>query len=169
MDSPRRHGDTERDLITRATPISKLAGLLRTSPNLVHPHDSIYSLALASAASPMNRVVCVVDFQGTLLGLVPLAAIIENVFFEVGQASREVFAGEQDSTGAPGAPGETARDLMEAPLWVRPQDTVKDVVDRVLEAHLDGLPIVDGAMRVIGYVDAVELLGLWLGHSTARA
>lgn len=65
--------------------------------------------------------------------------------------------------------GETAEQLMEAPVWVRPADTVKDAVDKMLAAHLDGLPIVDGDMRVVGYVDLMELLRLWLGDTRLAA
>lgn len=163
-DSEREDVD-HQEIVTKATPISQVAGVLRTKPHLIHPGDSIYTLALKVAWGACARLICVVDAEDRLVGIVPLRVALENVFYEV--EGEERTASQPEAGDFPQAPrplgAEVARELMEAPIWIRPGDTVKDAVDKMLATHLDGLPIVDDEMRVVGYVDAVELLRLWIG------
>lgn len=206
-------------VITKTTPISRVAEALRTEPDLVRPADSLYTVALKMAWKPIGRVLCVVGPERRLLGLITLRVIAENVFYGAGNrtagigatrtarestrsvkrrghvtsplpqgrkdsedpvedrhqvaGAREPAADDKGSLEYPEAReiarGETAEQLMEVPVWVRPADTVKDAVDKMLAAHLDGLPIVDGDMRVVGYIDLMELLRLWLGATGLAA
>ncbi len=54
----------------------------------------------------------------------------------------------------------TARDAMQPPLFVQPEDSAKDAF-RLLHQHgLEGLPVVDEQHRIIGYLSMMELLAL---------
>lgn len=162
-----RWTNVERTIITRSTPIARIVDLLTTGPAVMNAADSIYSLALRMAIIPCPRVICVLDSQKRLQGLVPLRAVLESVFAEADEqgASGAMLERATAAEAASAASFETAAGLMQAPVWVQPGDTVKDAVDRMVAARLDGLPIVDGDLRVVGYLDAVELLGTWLGKT----
>jgi CBS domain-containing protein len=51
---------------------------------------------------------------------------------------------------------------MEEPKFVHMDDTVRDAFTRMHEEQLEGLPIVDEGMKVVGYLDRFQLLRLWL-------
>jgi CBS-domain-containing membrane protein len=50
---------------------------------------------------------------------------------------------------------------------VRADETVRDAFGRMHESRLNGLPIVDAEARVVGYVDQLELLIVWV-RATGR-
>jgi CBS domain-containing protein len=51
---------------------------------------------------------------------------------------------------------------MEPPVYVALDDSVKDAFGRMHEHKLEGLPIVDEAMRPVGYLDRFQLLEVWI-------
>ncbi len=58
--------------------------------------------------------------------------------------------------------GRTAEDIMQPPLAVRPHESLEDAFGQLLKANLDGLPIVDDAGRVIGYLNLFEFICAWI-------
>jgi CBS-domain-containing membrane protein len=54
---------------------------------------------------------------------------------------------------------------MAEPASVRLDDTVRDAFRRMHAAKLNGLPITDAENRVVGYVDQLELLLVWVRAS----
>jgi len=54
----------------------------------------------------------------------------------------------------------TARDAMRPPVWVKPEETVKEAFKRMHENKLPGLPVVNERYQVIGYINLLELLSL---------
>ena len=50
-------------------------------------------------------------------------------------------------------------DLMQLDLtYVRPDDTVKDVVHALATAHVSGLPVVDTAGRIVGVISSTDII-----------
>ncbi len=56
----------------------------------------------------------------------------------------------------------TAADIMLAPVSVNREQTVRDAFETMHKARLNGLPIVDAAGRITGYLDQLELLLVWV-------
>ena len=55
------------------------------------------------------------------------------------------------------------RDVMRTSVIVLPQNaTLKDVLDRFLKHHLDSLPIIDAAQRVVGFITIDDLIDIFL-------
>jgi CBS-domain-containing membrane protein len=52
---------------------------------------------------------------------------------------------------------------------VHPDETVRTAFERMHVSHLNGLPITDRDERVIGYVDQLELLIVWVRASGRAA
>ena len=62
----------------------------------------------------------------------------------------------------------TAGELMEEAAYVTMDDTVREAFSRMHERKLSGLPIVDEGMKVLGYLDLLQLLRLWLSRHGRR-
>ena len=56
----------------------------------------------------------------------------------------------------------TAAEMMSPPVYVHEHETIVDAFRKMREANLRGLPIVDAEMIVIGYLDLLELVLVWL-------
>jgi CBS domain-containing protein len=55
------------------------------------------------------------------------------------------------------------KDVMRTSVIVLPQNaTLKDVLDKFLQHHLDCLPIIDAAQRVAGYITIDDLVDIFL-------
>ncbi|MDQ3149084.1 MAG: CBS domain-containing protein, partial [Chloroflexota bacterium] len=61
----------------------------------------------------------------------------------------------------------TAGDIMQEPVSVHPDETVRAAFERMHVSHLNGLPITDRNETVVGYVDQLELLIVWV-RATGR-
>ncbi len=55
------------------------------------------------------------------------------------------------------------KDVMRTNVVVLPQNaTLKDVLDKFLRHHLDSLPIIDAAQRVVGFITIDDLVDIFL-------
>jgi CBS domain-containing protein len=61
----------------------------------------------------------------------------------------------------------TARDIMLEPVSIQADETVRTAFERMHHSRLNGLPVVDADNRVVGYLDQLELLLVWV-RSTGR-
>ena len=57
---------------------------------------------------------------------------------------------------------QTASELMEEPLSVMGSTTLREAFALMREHHIESIPIVDQERRIVGQLDLVELLLLWL-------
>ena len=153
--------------ITQATPIAEADRFLRMEPVIVHADDSLRSVAEQAVANTGCRVISVVDDAGRLVGAVPVRVLVNDIFLKI---VPEEFLGEiLDLEGAlkyaEHLGVRTARDIMLPPISVRRDETVRDAFERMHHAKLNGLPITDREGRVVGYVDQLELLLVWVRAS----
>ena len=113
---------------------------------------------------PGVHTVAVVDSEGRLLGIIPMRILLDDLFLRL--APEEFLVGMRDMAGVEEfgrvSRAERAGELMEKPVYVRMDDTVREAFARMHEQRLEGLPIVDESMVVVGYLDRFQLLRLWL-------
>lgn len=145
--------------LARRTPIREVERLVDLEPNAVHVGDEIVDVARRAFARPQTRILCVLDEEDRLAGLLPVLRVVEEI---VARVAPEELLAEITTLEAAGRFGReigarTAGDLMLPPRSLRPDDTVADAFAAMQELHLSGLPIVDEERRVIGYVDVLEL------------
>lgn len=164
-------GPPEADIITKMTRISEARDLAGDVP-CVAPLD----MDLKEVARRMWRrrgvsTVAVVDVEGRLAGIIPLRLLLDELFFRV---LPEEFISECLETGRMEELGrmvraERAGELMEPPVYVTLDDTVRDAFIRMHEHKLEGLPIVDQEMRPVGYLDRFQLLEVWIRQHPSEA
>lgn len=156
--------------VTQATPIREVDELLRdTDPILVGPNDSLHRMAELAVTRPNCRVLSVIDEDGRLIGLVPVRLLVNDIFLKI---VPEEFLGiitdiEDVMEYAHHVGARTAADIMLAPVSIHRDQTVRDAFEVMHKARLNGLPVLDDERRVIGYVDQLELLLVWV-QATGR-
>ncbi|HET9498087.1 MAG TPA: CBS domain-containing protein [Candidatus Limnocylindria bacterium] len=160
---------TSRESITSQTLVSEADALLTTGPVLVAQTDSLETIATKAVEKPNCRVISVVDDEGHLVGLVPVRMLVNDIFLKI---VPEEFLGEISDLGAAleyaqHIAARTAADIMIPAVSLRATETVRTAFERMHHSHLNGLPIVDDANRVVGYLDQFELLMVWI-QSTGR-
>jgi CBS domain-containing protein len=158
---------TTPESITQATRIGDADRVLRMEPVVVHAGDTLHRLAELAVERPGCRVLSVVDDEGRLIGLVPVRVLVNDIFLKI---VPEEFLGEivdyqaalkyASHVGA-----RTAADIVLPPVSVTRDDTVRDAFERMHASRLNGVPIVDAERRVVGYIDQLELLLVWVRAS----
>jgi CBS domain-containing protein len=155
--------------ITQATPIAEADTVLRMEPVIVRAGASLHEVAEAAVGNTGCRVIAVVDDEERLIGLIPIRVLVNDIFLKI---VPEEFLGEiLDYEGAlkyaEHLGARTAGDILQPPKSVRRDETVRDAFERMHAAKLNGLPITDESNRVVGYVDQLELLLVWV-HASGR-
>jgi CBS domain-containing protein len=165
-----RHEQTPES-ITQQTPIAEADLMLLMQPVVVQATASLRDTAELAVENTGCRVIAVVDEERRLVGVLPVRALVNDVFLKI---VPEEFLGEiTDLEGAlkyaAHVGARTAGDVMDAPVSVHPDETVRTAFERMHVSHLNGLPITDRDERVIGYVDQLELLIVWVRASGRAA
>lgn len=147
--------------------IARAAGL---EPVTVPSDAPLDEVARALAAHPGVRVACVVTEEGRLIGLLDLHTITEDLLFYIlpEELFREITDLERVAEFAQKTRIRTAADGMQRPVWVKETDTLKQALMLMHEHRLSGLPVVDEAYRVVGYVDLLGLLTHCLAQRDAE-
>jgi len=148
------------------TTVAEADRLMAVGPILARPEEALLAIARRVVDQPQCRIVCVADTGGTLLGLLPVADLAFAAFVHV---MPEVFLKHANDLThstqfATLSHGRTAGEVMRPALALRPGDSLEDAFGRLLEADLEGLPIVDDAGRVTGYLNLPEFLCAWLAN-----
>lgn len=157
------------EAVTQGTRIEAADGLLSIGPVVVGADASLREIAEKAVENTGCRVIAVVDGDGRLAGVIPVRVLVNDIFLKI---VPELFLGEIIDVDAAlqyaahvGA--RTARDIQLPAVSVRRDETLRDAFATMHEAKLNGLPIVDDDGRVVGYVDQLEMLLVWV-RSTGR-
>jgi CBS domain-containing protein len=114
--------------------------------------------------TPGVDTVAVVDEAGRLTGVIPMRLLLDDLFLHVAPeeflADLRVMEGVEEFGKLSRA--HSARDLMQSAVYVTMDDSVREAFSRMHERRLEGLPVVDKDMRVVGYLDRLQLIRLWL-------
>jgi CBS domain-containing protein len=160
---------TTRESITSQTLVADADRLLTAEPVVISRSDNLESIARRAVENPNCRVISVVDEIGRLVGLVPVRMLVNDIFLKI---VPEEFLGEIVDLDAAyqyarHIAARTAADIMIDPVSVRPTETVRTAFELMHHNRMNGLPIVDDEAKVVGYLDMLELLLVWI-RSTGR-
>lgn len=152
------------DQTTRAPTVREAAELFTTEPTIVSAEESILAIPEKVAARPACRTLAVVNQEGTLVGVLPVTLLMDDIFLQVmpEEYLRDNLDAEKMVELARESEARTARDLMQPPAFVKMEQSVRDAFVAMHRHRLTGLPIVDDSLRVIGYLDMFQLLLVWL-------
>jgi CBS domain-containing protein len=153
--------------ITQSTRIDEADRLLSIGPVIAGLDESLREIAEKAVQNPGCRVIAVVDAAQRLTGVIPIRVLVNDIFLKI---VPEEFLGEiSDIEGAlkyaAHIGARTAADIQLAAVSVRRDETLRDAFRRMHEAKLNGLPIVDDKASVVGYIDQLEMLLVWVRAS----
>ena len=158
-------------VVQRDTPVENVVEVLNLEPTIVRLDTPLDEVAQAMFAHPRVHVVCVVNDDGRLVGVLDLRALADDLFFHIMPEAflREVTDLEHAMQFAEMSGMRTAGDAMKEPVWVKRGETVKDAFKRMHEHHLEGLPLVDDRYHVVGYINLLELMAVCLEPAADNA
>ena len=120
---------------------------------------------------PRVHVASVVTKDGRLVGVLNLRTVGNSLFFRIlpEEFISDVTDLEKVMDFASRTRRRTAEDAMKPPVWVKRGETAKDAFIRMHDNDLPGLPLVDERYHVIGYINMLELVGLFLDDNKESA
>ena len=151
-------------VLRRDTLVDEVVTLFSLEPIAVPPAATLDEVARAFLAQPNVPVVCVEGEDGRLVGLLDLETVAEDLFFYVlpEEFLSEVVDLEQALAFAEHSRMRTAADHMKPPVWVKLGETVKEAFRRMHDNHLLGLPVVNETYCVVGFINLLELLSIFI-------
>jgi CBS domain-containing protein len=159
-----RPSEEEADTITRETSVAEAMDRVGIPACVVNEDNDLLVAAESMASCRGNQTVAVVDQQGRLVGMIPTRLLLAELYLHV--APEEFLMGmrafENIEEFGKISRAQTAGELMQPPIYVSPEDSAREAFVKMHESDLDGLPVVDKEMRIIGYLDRLQLVRLWL-------
>ena len=150
--------------LSRETRVREAMQAVPARPCTVFQDAPLEEVAEVLGREPGLHTVAVVDRQGQLKGIISMRILLDDIFLRL--APEEFLADMREMVGVEEfgriSRAATAGDLMEGPVFIRMEDTVREAFARLHEHRLEGLPIVNEAMKVVGYLDRFQLLRLAL-------
>jgi CBS-domain-containing membrane protein len=159
-----RPSEEEADTITRETSVGEALGLVGISACIVKEEDDLLQVTESMAANLGTHTAAVVDEQGCLVGIIPMHLLLAELYLHV--APEEFLVGmrafENIEEFGKISRAQTAKELMQSPVYLTRKDSARDAFIRMHENKLDSLPVVDEEMRVIACLSRLQLVRLWL-------
>ncbi|MBE0415487.1 MAG: CBS domain-containing protein [Dehalococcoidia bacterium] len=123
----------------------------------VNEADQIYDAVAKIAANRETTLVCVVDEQDRLKGIITPKRVLKMVAVREFEAMRHsLFLGPGLSYALTTA--KYAKDIMNAPVSVRPEDSVEVAVGLMLDRDIYEVPVVDDKGRVMGAISYIDII-----------
>lgn len=156
--------------IAKRASIAEVDLRLDIGANIVHVDDDLLEVARRAIAQPETRLLAVVDADERLVGVLPVLRVVEEVVARVApeQLMAEVTDFESAARFGREIGARICRDLMSPPVFLTPTSTVADAFRAMHDHRYSGLPVVDDGMRVIGYIDLLELALRYLEEMRGR-
>jgi CBS domain-containing protein len=149
--------------IDTETPVSEIAKILDLNPCRVHRTDTVEDVVRVMLANPSVKVVSVVNDENHLVGLIETTTLSESLFFSIfPEAYLSDFRDVDEVFDFVKQPHNVhvAADIMQEPVFVRLDDTLKNAFKVMHKRKLTGVPVVDSQNRVTGYINLLELLAV---------
>ncbi|RME46903.1 MAG: CBS domain-containing protein [Chloroflexi bacterium] len=155
---------SETDKLVREMTVKQAAEEMQGSEVIVHSDATLAEIARAMLEKPATQVAAVVSREDHLIGIIPLQALADRVFFRVIPELfyREVSDQEEAIAFGQLATDRIAADFMMLPVSVHADDPIREAFRLMHEHKLGGLPVIDDENHVIGFVSLLELIELVL-------
>ena len=166
LEDEARWFELDKEVFTRIdpeTPVSKIVRILDLSPCQVYRTDTIEEVVRVMLANPSVKVASVVNEDHHLVGLIETSTLSESLFFSIfPETYLSDFRDVDEVLDFVKRPHNVhiAADIMQAPVYIRLDDTLKKAFKVMHKHQLAGAPVVDSQNRVTGYINLLELLAV---------
>ena len=143
--------------------VSKLIQSSKLKAPVVHLDTPIREVLAMTLESPLCDLVCVVNSEERLVGVirddllseVMLVPTMPDSFIQDAEKYEQVLKFAQINIDRP------AVELMNDPVFVNSSSTIEEAFIKMNQLKLPGLPVVNKHYRVIGYVTMLQILSLY--------
>lgn len=122
----------------------------------VQEEEQIYRVVEKVVEDRETMLACVVDRRGKLVGTIRPRELLRAVEVHEFGAVRYPFFEAREALHL--LTSRYARDIMGAPISVRPDDEVEKAIGLMLEGGFYEVPVVDGQGRVLGEINYFSIL-----------
>jgi len=137
--------------------VKQIRKLLKTEPTLVHKDDDIESSVFSLTDDPMVRSLFVVDENKKLIGIIALRDIVSFAFKDYIDTDKIGYEMVKNALA------KKAEDLISIyDVYVKEEDSFTQCFNLMFNNNLESIPVVDDNKSVIGVVNMLELLTIWL-------
>lgn len=154
------------DRITAETTLKEADEIARVEASVVTLNATLPEMVQKVIENPRIRTLCVVDQEQKLVGIIPSRTLDDDVFRRiVPEKFIQRHYGAKKLLKHIAGPELTAESIMNRPQFVKQNSTLAETLRIMYENDLEGIPIVDEELQVVGYVDMHEILAVWLEAS----
>lgn len=154
----------EADAFTKQTIVGEAMNIVREDLCIVEATAGLLEITEGMVKGHGEQTTAVVQVEGRLAGIIPMRLLLDELFVHI--APEEFLASLSEPEGVEEfgkiSRASTAGELMQAPVCVNVRDTLKSAFVKMHKHGLDGLPVVDDEMHVVGYISLYELMRVWL-------
>jgi len=137
--------------------VKQIRKLLKTEPTLVHKDDDIESSVFSLTDDPMVRSLFVVDENKKLIGIIASRDIVSFAFKDYIDTDKIGYEMVKNALA------KKAEDLISIyDVYVKEEDSFTQCFNLMFNNNLESIPVVDDNKSVIGVVNMLELLTIWL-------
>jgi CBS domain-containing protein len=150
----------EKNTLNRTSQVADVLNILRISPAIVPTGATLAEVMDQLVSHPNVQVVCVVNEQERLVGLIDMINISNALLLAV---FPEEFLGDLKGLETVLDPADrpafrTAGEIMAEPACLQQKDSLQAALHNLHQRKLPGLPVVDDQSHIVGYVNLLELL-----------
>lgn len=122
----------------------------------VSEEEEIFEVANKVTKDSETLLVCVVDKENKLIGMITPKELLKAAeVCEYGKVRHPFFSGRE---ALHLLTSDHARDIMSAPISVKPGDEVQTAIDLMLRCNLYEVPVVDKDGKVLGEINFLGII-----------
>ena len=154
------------DRITAKTTLKEAGEVTRAEASVVELNATLPEMVQKVIDNPRVRTLCVVDQGQKLVGIIPSRTLDDDVFRRiVPEKFIQRHYGAKKLLKYFAGPELNAESVMRHAQFAKLNATLAEVLRILYENDLEGIPIVDDELKIVGYVDMHEILAVWLKAS----
>ncbi len=131
--------------------------LINKEPTMVKKDATIKEVAKKILENPKTRSVYVVNENDELVGIIPVLQLVQYLYYKYIPLDYIIYRFSiivsSDSK---------AEEIMLPPEYVHDDDPLETAVIKMFKNNLKELPVVDNNMHIVGEINILELISIWL-------
>ncbi len=137
--------------------VRNIRRMVTQEASIVDEDASLLKVAEAIVEDPKTRAVYVLDKKKKLVGIIPVIELVQYLYYENIPQEYVLYRFPLLLSTEP-----KAKDIMLPPVWVKDDEDITSAFVKMFKNNLKELPVVDDKMHVIGDLNILELIKVWI-------
>jgi len=133
--------------------VEEVSDNLVVEPSTISKNANIREVIDVMLENPITRKVYVVDGEGKLIGMVTTETLLRLIGYRVGvrTGTLSFYRFLRDALE------EVVENVMETPVYIRSESMLTEALLKMLDEHMNDMPVVDGQGKLMGELNSLEL------------